>query len=317
MDSSKAHLITLWCAVLAKSNKGVERLLPKGMPLAHFRVLTQLSLSAMQGEGGMALARSLVMKPADVEAALDVLQMKGLVAETADAQGFSDAGAPAIPVRMRRPALTEQGCEAATRLLESVSRYFEACRRNLQPSDREMLSTMLANALNIPGSYYAGRKALLPADLIAHPPYRMTAFAMMMQAISAAIKSSLGMSFTDFRFLLELYPKKRGVTKMLRARDMVSFLHTGRSYVTTTSLRLEEDGYIERIPDPDDARGILFRLTPAGTAVVQDVGEDIFAVFVSLSGEHVDDRRFVNALKLLLEGQDEAHVRVGERDAAL
>ncbi len=320
VDSSKAHLITLWCAVLSKSDKGIVRLLPKDVPLTHFRVLAQMTMPDGREATSIRLARALVLKPADVSAALEALELKGFVRPVGegDAGPGGNAGASATAAghatRGQRPRtweLSPAGSEVADGLLASVSEFLEECRMKVPPHERALLSEMLANALNVPGSFYAGRNAVSPEDVIAFPPYRVTAFAMIRQAISAAVKSSLGLSLTDFRFLLELYPKKRGVTKMLRAKDMVVYLRTGRSYVTTASLRLEEDGYIERIPDPDDARGILFRLTGTGTAAVQEVGEDIFTVFVSLSNEHIDDRRIIHALKLLLEGQEEALARRG------
>lgn len=71
---------------------------------------------------------------------------------------------------------------------------------------------------------------------------------------------------------------------MLRARDVVAFLRTGRAYVTTASVRLEEQGYLVRVPDDRDARGILFKLTPQGMLCVQDVADDLYAVLVSMFG---------------------------------
>ena len=62
-----------------------------------------------------------------------------------------------------------------------------------------------------------------------------------------AVKKATSLSLTDFRFLLELYPKRRTAARMLRARDMVAFLRTGRAYVTTASVRLEEQGYLEKV----------------------------------------------------------------------
>lgn len=320
VDSSKAHLITLWCAVLSKSDKGISLLLPKDVSFVHFRVLSELTLANMKGASVMRLARALVLKPDDVVAAVEVLAMKGLVREGARcvSSGRCDDGGPiktAAPSGSSAPDtgvyLTVEGRNLAHELLGTVSQYLEGCRVKLSSEDIQLLASMLSNALSVPGSLYTGKDSVSGSDVLDVPPLRITAFAMMRQAISVAIKSNLSLSFTDFRFLLELYPKKRGVDKLLRARDMVRFLGTGRSYVTTASLRLEEEGLIERIPDADDARGILFRLTPRGNAAVQEVGDDIFAVFASLSGEHVADRRFAHALKLLLEGQEIMNAKVG------
>lgn len=44
---------------------------------------------------------------------------------------------------------------------------------------------------------------------------------------------------------------------------------TGRSKSTVTALvaKLEQNGYVERRPDPDDSRGVRVRLTPKGRAL--------------------------------------------------
>ena len=87
---------------------------------------------------------------------------------------------------------------------------------------------------------------------------------------------------------------------------MVAFLRTGRAYVTTASVRLEEQGYLVRVPDERDARGILFKLTPQGMICVQEVAEDLYAVLVSMFGEAVEERVVQRALKHLLELEDAA-----------
>lgn len=299
MDPSKAHLITLWCAVLAKSDRGVTRVLPKDMPTLQFRVLGQLGLPNIEPVSSMHLARMLVVKPQDAQASLDILEQRGLVEKVGDPAAASD-----------RYALTAQGAALSQDLLASVTEYLEACRAGLSPQDRTMLATMLANALTRPGSYYTAQHVLSPQSVLEHPIYRLTAFAMMRRAIASTVKTSLDLSLTDFRFLLELYPKKPGVDKRLRAKDLVAYLQTGRSYVATAAQRLERDGLIERIPDPDDARGVLYRLTPTGSQAVREVGEDVFAVFTALASDYADDRQFINALKLLLKGQDAVYTRL-------
>lgn len=300
MEPSKAHLITLWCAVLSKSDRGISRILPKGLPIVQARVLAQFTMPSTSCVPCVRLARALVLRPADVEAAVVSLESRNLICEAVGSDG--DAANEHVP----HYKLTFEGQEIAEQLLVDLGAFFELCRARLEEGDRLLLAQMMLNALTRPGSFYTRMHHDDPLKAIESPILRMTASSMMQQAINATVKSSTGLSLTDFRFLLELYPKKRGIEKQLRAKDMVSFLRTGRSYVTTSSLRLEEMGYILRIPDVDDARGILFQLTPTGSALVQSTGEDVFAVCASLFGSNMDNRHMIHALKLLLEGHDDA-----------
>lgn len=302
MDSRNAHLITLWCAVLSKSDRGMTRLLPKDLPLQRFRVLAQLTLPETAEATAVKLARSTVLKPNDVEAALEVLVAQQLVAAKS-AKIIEDGESAGSSLY----SLTPRGRAFADELIARVADYFERCRADLSVRERRVLAEMLVNALTVPGSFYAKVKLPPAMEAVTIPMYRITAFTMMSQAIATTIKTNTGLSFTDFRFLLELYPKRRGADKRLRAKDMVGFLRTGRAYVTTASLRLEEQGLIERIPDRDDARGIQFKITPLGMATVERTAPDIFAVFASLFGSHIVDRPFIVALKRLLEGQDRVY----------
>ena len=57
--------------------------------------------------------------------------------------------------------------------------------------------------------------------------------------------------------------------------------------------RLAEHGLVERLPSPDDRRGVLVQLTPAGLRTVDDALADLLAVERELLGvlpEHVRER---------------------------
>lgn len=49
--------------------------------------------------------------------------------------------------------------------------------------------------------------------------------------------------------------------------------------------RLQELGFVERRPEPNDGRGIIVRLTPAGKEVVDDALDDLLASEESLLAE--------------------------------
>lgn len=296
VDVAKAHIVTLWCAVVAKANRGVAKLLPRQMTQLQLRLLEQLTLPESEHARPVRIARLLALKPADVDEAVPVLADQGLLEVCGD-----DC-----------VELTEAGRERAALLAERLDAFFALCVEGLSNEERAILSDLLRRALARPGSYYA-RASLaggMPVALDAR--HGLALVAMLHGAAQTAIKKATSLSFTDFRFLLELYPKRRTGARMLRARDMVSFLRTGRAYVTTASVRLEEQGYLVRVPDAHDARGILFKLTPQGTLCVQDVAEDLYAVLVSMFGEAVEDRAVQRVLRHLLELEDGALDRLAD-----
>lgn len=290
MDYAKAHIVTLWCAVIAKANRGVAKLLPKQMTQLQFRLLEQLTLPESGHVRPVRVARLLVLKPSDVDEAVEALADQGLLS-------LCDDGCV---------ELTRAGRERAARLTERLNAFFALCVDGLSEEERAVLADLLRRAFSMPGSYYARRPLAGEASGAFDARRGLAATAMLHYAVQTATKKATSLSFTDFRFLLELYPKRRTEARMLRARDVVAFLRTGRAYVTTASVRLEEQGYLVRVPDERDARGILFKLTPQGMLCVQDVAEDLYAVLVSMFGEAVQERTVQRALKHLLELEDAA-----------
>ncbi len=194
----------------------------------------------------MRAARLLVLKPADVDEAVGVLADRDLLRVCDD--GCIE--------------LTRAGRERAARLTERLNAFFALCVDDLSEEERAVLADLLRRAFSMPGSYYARRPLAGEASEAFDARRGLAATAMLHYAVQTAVKKATSLSLTDFRFLLELYPKRRTAARMMRARDMVAFLRTGRAYVTTASVRLEEQGYLVRVPDERDARGILFKLTP-------------------------------------------------------
>lgn len=79
MNQTTAHLITLWSAMLAKTEKGIERRLPAGCTLTQYRILLQLALPETSCLRPSQMARALMVRPADIEAAVGSLAEDGLV----------------------------------------------------------------------------------------------------------------------------------------------------------------------------------------------------------------------------------------------
>ena len=137
MDYAKAHIVTLWCAVIAKATRGVTKLLPKQMTPLQFRLLAQLTLPESERVLPMRAARLLVLKPADVDEAVGVLADRDLLRVCDD--GCIE--------------LTRAGRERAARLTERLNAFFALCVDNLSEEERAVLADLLRRAFSMPGSY--------------------------------------------------------------------------------------------------------------------------------------------------------------------
>ncbi len=231
------------------------------------------------------------MKPDDADAILEVMKEGGLVEKVASGSCYE---------------ATESGRRLASGFVSRLDEFFFSCVGSLSDQEAAVAGALMRSALLVPGGFHEGRDVLAGADESRWPPLCLLAFSTVFQVLTTTSKRATGLSFTDFRFLLELYPKKRHGCKTHRAKDMVRFLRTGRAYVTTASVRLEDQGYISRIPDENDARGVLFQLEPAGYLCVQDAIEDVWAVLVAFYGDACGGRVVLGAIKKLLVAEDAA-----------
>ncbi|HEY7486715.1 MAG TPA: MarR family transcriptional regulator [Streptosporangiaceae bacterium] len=59
----------------------------------------------------------------------------------------------------------------------------------------------------------------------------------------------------------------------LRPGELASRLEVEAPHVTRQVQRLQQEGYVDRVPDPGDRRAQVVRLTPAGRAAVERVRE--------------------------------------------
>lgn len=311
MNQTTAHLITLWSAMLAKTEKGIERRLPEGCTFLQYRVLLQLALPETACLRVAQLARALIARPSDVASAVEALEADGLIAHTENPHTMGSTLGDCSDGQCRGCTdggyrLTEKGRGFSLAASRSVEAFLSVRRKYLSAEDEKLLRVMYYDALVKPGSFFSYRASSMIRGEELPFAYYMTVIVMLIQAMSIVAKRIASLSLTDYRFLLELYPKRRGVRKLLRAKDVVSYLRVGKSYVTTAAYRLEEQGLIARIPDENDARGILFELTREGERVVQDVGDDIHALFGGLLGMNsADGDRLARAVKTLLKGTEE------------
>lgn len=290
MNQTEAQTITLWCAVLGKAGKGIERRMPERFLPLHFRILLQLTRPETAELELVQFARTLMVRPSDVEAALELLNTTNFLTST-DGVHYS---------------ITEEGRAFIAQSEQSIDRFMGNSQGELDDDEAFVYRAMYYDAIVKPGSFFATHAGLPDRGTRLPVPYEVTAIYALTQTIAATVKRSIDLSFTDYRFLLELLPKKRDAVKQIRAREMVKLLRVGRAYITTASYRLEERGLLTRIPEPDDARGILFEITPYGRQVVNDVGEDVYAVYAGLFGqERFDSVRRIRNLGAVLRGIDE------------
>jgi DNA-binding MarR family transcriptional regulator len=90
-----------------------------------------------------------------------------------------------------------------------------------------------------------------------------------------------------------LQPSHQGVFASLgragtRLTDLASRVGTTKQAMGQLVDDLERQGYVERVPDPDDGRAKIVRLTRQGTAFMSDAAEvvaDIWRDYASLLGE--------------------------------
>ncbi len=80
----------------------------------------------------------------------------------------------------------------------------------------------------------------------------------------------------------------RGVA---RISDLATLDHCSQPTMTTQVRRLEDAGLVSRSADPDDARAVLIRITPAGVATLAQVRTDRGGTVDPLLDQLTDDDR--------------------------
>jgi DNA-binding MarR family transcriptional regulator len=83
-----------------------------------------------------------------------------------------------------------------------------------------------------------------------------------------------GLTFARYEALVLLVFSSRG---SLPLGKMGERLQVHPTSVTSIVRRLAEDGLIVRVPHPEDGRGVLAEITPAGRALVETATKDLVA----------------------------------------
>jgi DNA-binding MarR family transcriptional regulator len=80
------------------------------------------------------------------------------------------------------------------------------------------------------------------------------------------LRAAHGLSLAEYEILVRLSESEE---RQLRMAQLAGALAHSRSRVTHTVSRMEGRGLVERCETPDDRRGVLARLTPAGWELLQ------------------------------------------------
>lgn len=98
-------------------------------------------------------------------------------------------------------------------------------------------------------------------------PYRVAVLAeAVSQSLAQVYRDRFGLTRDEWRVLAALVDC--GTAKTTRVIEHTTL---EKMQVSRAVARLERDGLIERLPDPEDGRGWLLRLKPAGRAVYQKI----------------------------------------------
>ena len=99
--------------------------------------------------------------------------------------------------------------------------------------------------------------------------FLLDTYALLMPQFAKELEEELGMSFSWFDVLVNLLIASNHQMRMgdLAERTVISF-----SRVSRVVDELATRGFVERIPDPDDRRAVIVRLTPAGRKLQQKAG---------------------------------------------
>ncbi|GHF59361.1 DNA-binding MarR family transcriptional regulator [Amycolatopsis bartoniae] len=73
-------------------------------------------------------------------------------------------------------------------------------------------------------------------------------------------------SLTDYEVLVCLDAQE---DKRMRMTELATMLGSTKSRLSHQVGRMESDGHVRRVPDPEDKRGVIAEITPAGRALLE------------------------------------------------
>ncbi|HMN81799.1 MAG TPA: MarR family winged helix-turn-helix transcriptional regulator [Burkholderiaceae bacterium] len=104
-------------------------------------------------------------------------------------------------------------------------------------------------------------------DLQRFLPYRLAALSeSISQCIAQVYRERFGLTRDEWRVLAAL-----AAAGTVKTGDVIQSTTLEKMQVSRAVSRLQAEGLLERVPDPEDGRGWLLRLKPAGRALFQKI----------------------------------------------
>jgi len=96
------------------------------------------------------------------------------------------------------------------------------------------------------------------------------AHALVTEQLSAALTRTCGLSINEFQILLRV---DRAPEAGVRLGELCSTVRLTQPSLSRAAGRLEQQGWLQRADAPDDRRGVLVSITPAGRDVLSRAAE--------------------------------------------
>lgn len=116
-------------------------------------------------------------------------------------------------------------------------------------------------------------------------------------AMRARTQDSMRMSDTDLRALRFLL-KERSAGHVTRQKDLAAALKLTAATTTTVVDRLSAQGYIQRVPHPDDRRSVALEVLPATDREVKETLSRMHADMIE-AAENLTDQERAGAAKFI------------------
>ena len=124
----------------------------------------------------------------------------------------------------------------------------------------------------------------------------MESSSLLQYAVEQQLRRDGDLSFVQFQILAGLHFHTDGRQRMTDIADRVVY---SRSGVTYQARELEKRGYVDRFPDPDDERGTVVAITPAGRALIDEILPDHEDVVRQMLLDHLGEKDAATLTRLL------------------
>jgi len=118
---------------------------------------------------------------------------------------------------------------------------------------------------------------------------RVLRLARYLEALRERRLADFGLTVPDFDVLASM--RRRAGTASINVRDLQRSMMLSSGGTTKRLDRLEGADLIERLPDPNDRRGVLIRLTPAGLTLIDEAIPAITALENDVVGHAITSSR--------------------------